>query len=110
MQEPADMSVKHSLLAVLADGDRYGYQLRAEFEERTGATWPLNIGQVYTTLNRLERDGFVEPAGEGGQNHFFYRIPEAGGGEVFTWVARPGAPGGRPPGWVARELGRAGPG
>ena len=54
------MSVKHSILAVLHDGERYGYQLRAEFEERTGATWPLNIGQVYTALSRLEKDGLVE--------------------------------------------------
>ncbi|HEY3482638.1 MAG TPA: PadR family transcriptional regulator [Streptomyces sp.] len=83
------MSVKHSLLAVLADGDRYGYQLRAEFEERTGATWPLNIGQVYTTLNRLERDGLVEPAGQDSANHVFYRITDAGRDELFAWFARP---------------------
>lgn len=83
------MSVKHSLLAVLADGDRYGYQLRAEFEERTGATWPLNIGQVYTTLNRLERDGLVEPAGQDAANHVFYRITDAGRAELFAWFARP---------------------
>ncbi|ACU73024.1 transcriptional regulator, PadR-like family [Catenulispora acidiphila DSM 44928] len=83
------MSVKHSLLAVLADGDRYGYQLRAEFEERTGATWPLNIGQVYTTLSRLERDGLVEPAGQDGANHVFYRITGAGRDELFAWFARP---------------------
>ena len=83
------MSVKHSLLAVLADGDRYGYQLRAEFEERTGATWPLNIGQVYTTLSRLERDGFVEPAGQDAQNHVFYRITDAGREELQGWFARP---------------------
>ncbi|OLE20246.1 MAG: PadR family transcriptional regulator [Catenulispora sp. 13_1_20CM_3_70_7] len=83
------MSVKHSLLAVLADGDRYGYQLRAEFEERTGATWPLNIGQVYTTLSRLERDGFVEPAGQDAQNHVFYRITDAGREELRSWFARP---------------------
>jgi len=83
------VSVKHSLLAVLADGDRYGYQLRAEFEERTGATWPLNIGQVYTTLSRLERDGLVEPAGQDAANHVFYRITDAGRDELFSWFARP---------------------
>jgi DNA-binding PadR family transcriptional regulator len=83
------MSVKHSILAVLHDGERYGYQLRAEFEERTGATWPLNIGQVYTTLTRLERDGLVEPAGEDAQGHVFYRITEAGRGELLAWFARP---------------------
>jgi DNA-binding PadR family transcriptional regulator len=84
-----DVSVKHSLLAVLADGDRYGYQLRAEFEERTGATWPLNIGQVYTTLNRLERDGLVEPAGQDAANHVFYRLTDAGRAELFAWFAKP---------------------
>jgi DNA-binding PadR family transcriptional regulator len=83
------MSVKHSILAVLHDGERYGYQLRAEFEERTGATWPLNIGQVYTTLARLERDGLVEPAGQDAQNHVFYRITDAGRVELLGWFARP---------------------
>ncbi|ONH56224.1 PadR family transcriptional regulator [Frankia sp. CcI49] len=56
------MSVRNGLLALLAERPMYGYQLRAEFEARTGSTWPLNIGQVYTTLRRLERDGLV--AGE----------------------------------------------
>ena len=56
------MSVRNALLALLEQGPRYGYQLRAEFEHRTGGTWPLNVGQVYTTLARLERDGLVEPA------------------------------------------------
>jgi DNA-binding PadR family transcriptional regulator len=83
------LSVKHSILAVLHDGDRYGYQLRAEFEERTGATWPLNIGQVYTTLARLERDGLVEPAGQDAQNHVFYRITEQGRAELLAWFDRP---------------------
>ena len=50
------MSIKHGLLALLERGPMYGYQLRAAFEESTGGTWPLNIGQVYTTLGRLERD------------------------------------------------------
>ena len=81
------MSVKHSILAVLHDGDRYGYQLRAEFEERTGATWPLNIGQVYTTLSRLERDGLVVPSGQDAQNHVFYRITEAGRDELTVKLA-----------------------
>ena len=53
------MSVKHSLMALLDEGDRYGYQLRSHFEARTGGTWPLNIGQVYSTLERLTRDGLI---------------------------------------------------
>jgi DNA-binding PadR family transcriptional regulator len=58
------MSIRHGLLALLEEGPRYGYQLKSEFESRTGSTWPLNVGQVYTTLGRLERDGLVSPAGE----------------------------------------------
>ena len=54
------MSVRHALLALLAEGPKYGLRLREEFEARTGEVWPLNVGQVYTTLQRLERDGLVE--------------------------------------------------
>ena len=64
------MSVRHALLALLSEGPKYGLQLRQEFEARTGEVWPLNVGQVYTTLQRLERDGLVESddAAEGGGN------------------------------------------
>jgi DNA-binding PadR family transcriptional regulator len=51
--------VKHGLLTLLQEGPAHGYQLRSEFERRTGGSWQLNIGQVYTTLQRLERDGLV---------------------------------------------------
>ena len=54
------MSVRHALLALLSEGPKYGLQLRQEFEARTGEVWPLNVGQVYTTLQRLERDGLVD--------------------------------------------------
>jgi DNA-binding PadR family transcriptional regulator len=54
------MSVRHALLALLSEGPKYGLRLREEFEARTGEVWPLNVGQVYTTLQRLERDGLVE--------------------------------------------------
>ena len=54
------MSVRHALLALLSEGPRYGMQLREDFEAATGDVWPLNVGQVYTTLQRLERDGLVE--------------------------------------------------
>ena len=86
------MSVKHSLLALLTQGPRYGYQLRAEFEERTGGTWPLNIGQVYTTLDRLERDGLVTDEGESGAGHRNYAITEAGYAEAGDWFAQPSRP------------------
>jgi DNA-binding PadR family transcriptional regulator len=83
------MSVKQGLLALLAERPMYGAQLRAEFEARTGTTWPLNIGQVYTTLGRLERDGQVEPAGEDEAGHGFYGITEAGREAVASWFETP---------------------
>src|SRR5215472_7123296 len=51
------VSVRHALLALLSEGPRYGMQLKEEYEGATGDAWPLNVGQVYTTLQRLERDG-----------------------------------------------------
>lgn len=83
------MSIRHSLLALLQDRPRYGYQLRGEFEEVTGSSWPLNIGQVYTTLDRLERDGLVRKDGGDGEGHVIYSITEAGRAEVDGWFASP---------------------
>ncbi|WP_354642227.1 PadR family transcriptional regulator [Kitasatospora camelliae] len=83
------MSIRHGLLALLDQGPRYGYQLRTEFEARTGATWPLNVGQVYTTLGRLERDGLVEPAGEDDEGHLFYSVTEEGRAELRRWFDTP---------------------
>ena len=83
------MSVRHALLALLSEGPKYGLQLRQEFEERTGEVWPLNVGQVYTTLQRLERDGLVESddAEDGPQKGF--RITTAGQGELDAWLRTP---------------------
>ncbi|GLZ75634.1 transcriptional regulator [Actinorhabdospora filicis] len=83
------MSIKYGLLALLERGEAYGYQLRAAFEESTGAAWPLNIGQVYTTLNRLERDGLVRPLGENPQGQRPYEITDAGRGALVAWFATP---------------------
>jgi hypothetical protein len=54
-----EMSVRHALLALLAEGPAFGLRLQQEFESRNGEVWPLNVGQVYKTLQRLERDGLV---------------------------------------------------
>ena len=89
-QPGAAMSVRHALLGLLSEGPTYGHQLRHEFEERTGDVWPLNVGQVYTTLQRLERDGLVESddgASEGPQRAF--RITAAGREELERWLHTP---------------------
>ncbi len=73
------MSVRHALLALLSEGPKYGLQLRNEFEARTGDVWPLNVGQVYTTLQRLERDGLVESDREVEEGpHKDFRITASG--------------------------------
>jgi DNA-binding PadR family transcriptional regulator len=84
------MSVRHALLALLSEGPKYGLQLREEFEASTGEVWPLNVGQVYTTLQRLERDGLVESdgsSGEGPQKGF--QITEEGQRELSQWLRTP---------------------
>ena len=84
------MSVRHALLALLSEGPKYGLQLRHEFEERTGEVWPLNVGQVYTTLQRLERDGLIQSDGEdeaGPQKSF--RITAEGTAELADWLHTP---------------------
>jgi len=84
------MSVPHALLALLSEGPKYGLRLREEFEARTGEVWPLNVGQVYTTLQRLERDGLAEAngAGEDSQQKAF-RITAAGEEELADWLRTP---------------------
>jgi DNA-binding PadR family transcriptional regulator len=88
------MSVRLSLLAILDQGPCYGYQLKSEFDRRTGATWPLNVGQIYNTLDRLERDELVEKTdgaktGNDTDSQVFYQITEAGRLEVSGWLGSP---------------------
>jgi DNA-binding PadR family transcriptional regulator len=83
------MSVKQALLALLQEGPMYGNQLRTEFEQRTGSTWPLNVGQVYTTLARLERDGLVRAAGTDEDGHPVYEVTPQGRELVTTWFGTP---------------------
>lgn len=83
------MSVRQSLLAILAQGPCYGYQLRHEFDRRTGSIWPLNVGQIYNTLERLERDGFVQRGDADDQGHVYWQITEAGVAEVNRWLSSP---------------------
>jgi DNA-binding PadR family transcriptional regulator len=77
------------MLALLSEGPKYGLQLREEFEARTGEVWPLNVGQVYMTLQRLERDGLVESDGEGEGPQKAYRITEPGIRDLDTWLRTP---------------------
>ena len=88
------MSIRHGLLALLAENSSYGYQLRADYEQRTAGTWPLNIGQVYTTLARLDRDGLVHAEsddvdGNEDERRRRWVITSEGRDELRAWFASP---------------------
>lgn len=84
------MSIRHALLSLLSEGPKYGLQLREEFEARTGEMWPLNVGQVYTTLQRLEGVGLIESEGEGERSsQKSYRLTPAGRDELTSWLLAP---------------------
>jgi DNA-binding PadR family transcriptional regulator len=83
------VSVRHALLALLHEGPKYGLQLRQEFEAGTGEVWPLNVGQVYTTLQRLERDGLVEAEGGDDGPQRTFRLTKAGVAELDHWLRTP---------------------
>jgi DNA-binding PadR family transcriptional regulator len=103
------VSIRNGLLALLLEGRAYGNQLRTDFEERTGGSWPLNIGQVYQTLDRLVRDGLVvaeevRSADIPAQARSLYRITDAGQAEVLRWFAEPVARGPAPRDELAIKL------
>jgi DNA-binding PadR family transcriptional regulator len=77
------MSVRLSLLALLDQGACYGYQLRTELDWRTGGTGPINVGQIYNTLDRLERDKLVRKTGTAN----YYEITDAGRAAVASWFS-----------------------
>jgi len=89
------VSVRHALLALLSEGPKYGMQLKEEYEGATGDAWPLNVGQVYTTLQRLERDGLVESNDAGEDRQKAYRVTAWGRAELGNWLTTP--PGAEPP-------------
>jgi DNA-binding PadR family transcriptional regulator len=84
------VSVRQSLLAILNQGPCYGYQLRTEFDRRTGSTWPINVGQIYNTLDRLERDKLIRRLEtDADQQNTYFEITDAGRAEVENWLGSP---------------------
>jgi DNA-binding PadR family transcriptional regulator len=90
--------MRYPFLALLASGPAHGYELRQAFEERFGGLLPpINAGQIYTTLARLERDGLVsadDVAQNGRPNKRVYELTDGGRSALAAWVAAP-APGAR---------------
>jgi DNA-binding PadR family transcriptional regulator len=84
--------LKYALLGLIAERPRHGYDLKVAFEELLAGTWPLNIGQVYTTLARLDRDGLVTlvtPGDDAPAERKVYGLTEDGALELKRWLAAP---------------------
>jgi DNA-binding PadR family transcriptional regulator len=89
--------MRYPFLALLAQAPAHGYELKQALEQRFGALLPpLNAGQIYTTLQRLERDGLVRGADVEGdsRNKRVYELTETGAEALREWVEAP-APGAR---------------
>lgn len=83
------MSLRHSILSILSLGDCHGYQIRAEIESRTGDTWQINVGQIYTTLDRLQRDHLVKALPTKEDGRVSYSITASGRAEASNWLLSP---------------------
>ena len=90
-QQPGlTLCVRDAIVSLLGEGPKYGLQLQCELESSTGEVWPLNIGQVHTTLQRLERDGLVESDEADPESpRKGLDITEAGSGELSSWLNTP---------------------
>ncbi|GAA4769091.1 PadR family transcriptional regulator [Microbacterium gilvum] len=86
------MRVREALLAILAQGPCYGYQLRTEYARRTGGTRLLNVGQVYHTLERLERDGLVDRDDPDELGHVFWALTDLGADAARAGLLAPSDP------------------
>lgn len=85
--------MRHAILALLADSPAHGYDLKGRLEGEFGAAWPaVNIGQVYSTLGRLERDGLVtcQPVQQDSRpEKKVYALTAGGREELREWFAAP---------------------
>jgi DNA-binding PadR family transcriptional regulator len=89
------MSVSYTLLGLLEQADRHGYDLKQSYDRRFGATRPLRFGQVYRTLAQLERDGLVEIVGVepgSGPDRKRYSITAEGATDLERWLSEPEEP------------------
>jgi DNA-binding PadR family transcriptional regulator len=91
------MPIHHAVLALLADGESYGYELKGAFDRSVGPQWgALNIGQLYQVLDRLKRDGHVvvlraEPQPRR-PDRLIYAITASGEAELRRWLRTPSPP------------------
>ncbi|GAA0902641.1 hypothetical protein GCM10009557_78640 [Virgisporangium ochraceum] len=88
-----EMPIQHAVLALLAAGPSYGYELKGAFEAAVGPQWgTLNIGHLYQVLDRLSRDGHVVSKRHAQQvrpDRVVYAITDTGRAELSRWLDTP---------------------
>ena len=81
------MSIRFGVLGLVAEEPLHGYEVKQRFEEMFGGVWDVNVGSVYQVLQRLERDGLVEPVGErGDRGRQAYKVTAAGSSALAEWL------------------------
>lgn len=87
------MSVRYGILAVLERQSMHGYEVRRELESELGSEWSVNYGQVYSTLERLVRDGLVVQsdtvAVSDAPDRKLYTVTPAGRAALREWFLTP---------------------
>lgn len=86
------MSIKYALLGILAESDLHGYELKSRFDEKVGEFWSLNYGQIYSTLDRLEKEGLVchdRATQDRRPDRKIFSITPAGREELGKWLTTP---------------------
>src|SRR2546428_12223300 len=86
----AAVSLKFGILGLLAEQPLHGYDVKNRFESLLGGSWEVNFGQVYMTMQRLERGGLIEADGErGDRRKMAYRLADRGRQTPDEWLCRP---------------------
>jgi DNA-binding PadR family transcriptional regulator len=86
------MSIKFAILGILAERDLHGYELKASFDAKVGEFWSLNFGQIYSTLDRLEKDGLVghdRQTQDKRPDRKIFSITAQGRIELTQWLSAP---------------------
>jgi DNA-binding PadR family transcriptional regulator len=84
------MSLRFGILGLLSQEPLHGYEIKQRFEDLLGGTWQVNIGQVYTTFQRLERDHLIQPEGtRGDRGKLTYTITDEGRQALKSWLSQP---------------------
>jgi PadR family transcriptional regulator AphA len=80
------VSLRHSLLGLLAEEPRTGYELTRLFDESLLNVWPVSHSQIYPELAKLAADGLIRQTDSGPRGKKVYSITPNGLDEVMTWL------------------------